>query len=291
MSTSSPRLDHVVISVADQLDESLARYRQLGFQLTPRGHHSLGSSNHLAIFATDYLELLGYEPKNAERAAERWGPELNAIGLTGLAFKTDDADALYSDLAARGVKLDGDEAKAFFRPVELPDGSEREARFRTVRIDPAAIDNGRIFFCQHLDPDLVWRAEWQQHANGAIGISQFVIAAKDPAQSVALLARSVGDAVVTDIEGGKRVTASETEIDFLTPEAVQARFGDTVQIDEDGKDRKVALVIRTRSLADAARAFQNGGITGVQERGTRLMVPASVAYGVALVFEQEEAGG
>ena len=291
MSTSSPRLDHVVISVADQLDESLARYRQLGFQLTPRGHHSLGSSNHLAIFATDYLELLGYEPKNAERAAERWGPELNAIGLTGLAFKTDDADALYSDLAARGVKLDGDEAKAFFRPVELPDGSEREARFRTVRIDPAAIDNGRIFFCQHLDPDLVWRAEWQQHANGAIGISQFVIAAKDPAQSVALLARSVGDAVVTDIEGGKRVTASETEIDFLTPEAVQARFGDTVQIDEDGKDRTVALVIRTRSLADAARAFQNGGITGVQERGTRLMVPASVAYGVALVFEQEEAGG
>lgn len=289
MSTSSPRLDHVVISVADQLDESLARYRQLGFQLTPRGHHSLGSSNHLAIFGTDYLELLGYEPKNLAKATERWGPDLNAMGLTGLAFKTDNADALYSDLAARGVKLDGDGAKAFFRPVELPDGSEREARFRTLRIDPAAVDNGRIFFCQHLDPDLVWRAEWQEHANGATGISQFVIAAKDPAKSVALLARSFGDAVVTDIEGGKRVTAAETEIDYLTPEAVQARFGDTVLVDEAGKDRKVALVIRTRSLADAAKAFQDGGITGVQQIGERLIVPASVAYGVALVFEQEEA--
>jgi hypothetical protein len=277
----------VVVSVAAQLDESLARYRQLGFQLTPRGHHSLGSSNHLAIFGTDYLELLGYEPKNVEKATERWGPDLNAVGLTGLAFKTENADALFEDLSARGVKLEGDGAKAFFRPVELPDGSEREARFRTFRFDPASVDNGRIFFCQHLDPDLVWRAEWQSHPNGATGISQFVIAARDPAKSVGLLARSFGDAVVSDIEGGKRVKASNTEIDFLTPDAVQARFGDTVLVDEEGKDRKVALVIRTKSLADAARAFREGGITGVQERGERLIVPASVAYGVALVFEQE----
>jgi hypothetical protein len=279
-----------VISVADQLDESLARFRQLGFQLTPRGHHSLGSSNHLAIFGTDYLELLGYEPKNVVKATERWGADLNATGLTGLAFKTDDADALYRDLAERGVKLDGDGAKAFFRPVELPDGSEREARFRTIRIDPAAVANGRIFFCQHLDPDLVWRSEWQQHANGATGISQFVIAAPDPTASVALLAHSFGDAFVTDIEGGKRVTASDTEIDYLTPDAVLARFGDTVAVDEAGKDRMVALVVRTASLAAATRAFQDGGVTGVQEHGERLVVPASVAYGVALVFERDDRG-
>lgn len=286
MSTSFPRLDHAVISVADQLDESLARFRQLGFQMTPRGHHSLGSSNHLAIFGTDYLELLGYEPENAARAMERWGAELNAVGLTGLAFKADDADAVHRDWRAQGVKLDGDGAKAFFRPVELPDGSEREARFRIVRVDPDAVD-GRIFFCQHLDPDLVWRPEWQTHANGATGISQFVIAASDPAESVALLARGFGEAAVSDIEGGKRVTAGETEIDFLTPDAVQARFGDTVVLDEQGQDRKVALVVRTRSLAAAARAFQDGGVIGVQERGERLIVPASVAYGVALAFEQE----
>lgn len=54
-------LDHVVINVADQLDAASALYRRLGFQLTERGHHSLGSSNHLAIFGENYLELLGYE--------------------------------------------------------------------------------------------------------------------------------------------------------------------------------------------------------------------------------------
>lgn len=44
-----PILDHAVINVADQLDSASARFRRLGFQLTERGHHSLGSSNHLAI--------------------------------------------------------------------------------------------------------------------------------------------------------------------------------------------------------------------------------------------------
>lgn len=45
-----PTLDHVVIYVADQLDDADTLYRHLKFQLLPRGHHSLGSSNHLAIF-------------------------------------------------------------------------------------------------------------------------------------------------------------------------------------------------------------------------------------------------
>jgi len=32
---------------------------QGGFTMTPRGTHTLGSINHLAIFGTEYLELLG----------------------------------------------------------------------------------------------------------------------------------------------------------------------------------------------------------------------------------------
>lgn len=64
-----PILDHAVINVADQLDSASARFRRLGFQLTERGHHSLGSSNHLAIFGENYLELLGYETgKGSQRA-------------------------------------------------------------------------------------------------------------------------------------------------------------------------------------------------------------------------------
>ncbi len=286
MSTITPRLDHVVISVAGQLDESLARYRQLGFQLTPRGHHTLGSSNHLAIFGTDYLELLGYEPQNRDRAAERWGPDLDQIGLSGIAFKTDDADADFARFAQAGVTLDGDAPRAFHRPVELPDGSERDARFRTFRIDPSAVANGRLFFCQHLDPDLVWRDTWQTHANGVTSVSQVVLSTPDPVAAVALLASGFGAAAVQAIEGGQRVRVGATNVDYLTPDAIRQQFGSTAIIPDGNGVNLVALGLRTATLAQAAEGWKREGVTGVQEIGGRLIVPADAAYGVALAFEQ-----
>ena len=60
MAPPSPVLDHIVIDVRDRIDEAAERFTALGFRLTPRGHPTLGSSNHLAMFATDYLELLGF---------------------------------------------------------------------------------------------------------------------------------------------------------------------------------------------------------------------------------------
>ncbi len=60
-----PTLDHVVINTRDQMDLAVETYRRLGFTLTPRGYHTLGSMNHLAIFGTDYLELIAIDP-NAE---------------------------------------------------------------------------------------------------------------------------------------------------------------------------------------------------------------------------------
>ena len=48
-----PTLDHVVVNVRDRIDAGLATYRRLGFTMTPRGYHTLGSMNHLAIFGTE----------------------------------------------------------------------------------------------------------------------------------------------------------------------------------------------------------------------------------------------
>jgi hypothetical protein len=76
------RIDHVVINVAQNLDEAAEQYRRLGFTLTPRGHHSLGTSNHLAVFGTDYLELMGIESRNAGKALLPYPP-----GLMGLVFR------------------------------------------------------------------------------------------------------------------------------------------------------------------------------------------------------------
>lgn len=286
MSLKEPRIDHVVINVEGELDAAQERYRRLGFQLTPRGHHSLGTSNHLAIFGDDYLELIGYEAPNAARAAGQWTP---GPGLAGLVFKTRDSDALHAELSRRGIALDGPEPKAFFRPVELPDGRSRDARFRTVRLDPAAVSSGRIFFCHHLDPDLVWRPEWQAHANGARDIRQLVIEALQPAASIQLLQKTFGAAATQEIPHGWRLAAGRATVDYLTPEGVRLRFGDATPVRHDERDRKVALVLGTDSLAPAGAVLQANRVAFEANGARRLVVPAAETFGLALVFSTEEA--
>src|SRR5215472_6536698 len=82
MSPPASCLDHIVIDAREEIDRAAQRFAELGFRLTPRGRHTVGSENHLAVFATDYLELLGFG--SAARAELQPFP----IGLNGLVFKT-----------------------------------------------------------------------------------------------------------------------------------------------------------------------------------------------------------
>ena len=168
----APVLDHIVIDVRDRIDEAAQCFLRLGFTLTPRGQHTLGSSNHLAMFATDYLELLGFGQGGANR------PELAPfpIGLNGLVFKADDADRVYREALAAGLPIQP--VQSFSRPVTLA-GETRDARFRTTRLDPQRVAMGRVYFCQHLTRDLVWGRDGRAHANGASAILRLVIAAAE----------------------------------------------------------------------------------------------------------------
>src|SRR5947209_6944138 len=200
MTLPPPVLDHVVIDVRDCMDEAARVFAGLGFQLTPRGHHTLGSMNHLMMFATDYLELLGFGAGGASR------PELAPfpVGLNGLVFKTRDADAVHAHAQAAGLPIQP--VQSFSRPVEL-DGVQQDARFRTTRLDPAKIAMGRVYFCEHLTPDLVWRPDWQRHPNGARAISRVVVVTPDPKRTAGLFRGLFGDAAVREGEGRCTVAA------------------------------------------------------------------------------------
>ena len=51
------RIDHLVICVRD-LAQAALDWQTLGFNLTPTGVHPFGTSNRLAMFANNFLELL-----------------------------------------------------------------------------------------------------------------------------------------------------------------------------------------------------------------------------------------
>lgn len=286
MSAIAPIVDHVVINVVGGLDDAAAIYTGLGFQLTPRGHHSLGTSNHLAIFHENYLELLGHQTGHAGKQGAGWPAW---PGLSGLVWKTGgaDADEIYRHL--QQVGLAGDPPESFFRPVTLPDGSQQEARFRTVRLAPARINNGRSFFCQQLTPELVWRAPWQIHPNGVTDIIGVVIATPNPAVTASLyvqLFAAAKDLIKPGEHGALQLQAGKTTLSFITPEQAREHFGPVAQ-GEDGSERMVALEFVVSSFDQTRRFFQQAGL-GYQAEPShrRLLIAAGAAFNVALAFTE-----
>ena len=272
-----PALDHVVIGLRTQLDAGAERFRRLGFTLTPRGVHTLGSVNHLAVFATDYLELLAVPEGETRR------PEILAAprGLNAMVFATEDAEQVHAALAAAG--LPAGKAEQFSRPVELAPGVTRAATFRTVRLPAEMVAAGRLYFCQHLTRDLVWRDAWRRHANAAAGISRIVIAAEDPAPLCALFARMFGaDQVRTDAAGGT-LALGLARCEIRTPAALRRAFGAAAPAPDGRAEAMAVLGLRSLDPDRTQAALTAGGIPHRRE-ADRIVVPAAEACGVTLEF-------
>ncbi|WP_438393154.1 VOC family protein [Caballeronia sp. DA-9] len=186
MTAGSAVLDHVVVNALFETDAAAACFSMLGFTLTPRGYHSLGSVNHLMMFSDHYLELVGL-PVGA--TVVRKEILESRLGLDGLVYKTDDAQATYACLLGAGVRAS--EPQAFTRPLEI-DGRKETARFRTTRLLAGEVPGGRIYFCEHLTPQWVFRPEWATHPNGASGLFELVIVGRDPSADAGRYALAVG---------------------------------------------------------------------------------------------------
>ncbi|HET7198394.1 MAG TPA: VOC family protein [Burkholderiales bacterium] len=145
-----------MIAVRD-LAAAARDFSAAGFALTPLGVHSIGSRNHCIMLGATYLELL--EPSGAHPWLAYYREFVSrGDGLAALALATADAEASYRELVAQGVAVEPPMDLA--RPVQI-DGRPATARFRLVQVSPEK------FLCQHLTRELLWRREWQSHANGA----------------------------------------------------------------------------------------------------------------------------
>jgi len=282
MTLPAATLDHVVINARDDMDRAADIYRRLGFNLTERGYHSLGSMNHLAMFGTDYLELIAV-PKNA--TSGRLDLLNYPLGLNGLVFGSEDSAITYAALEKAGLPFDP--PVEFTRPVKYTGAAnkteEGDARFRTVRMKPGHVPYGRIYYCHHFTRDLVWRDEWRHHANGTVAVVRAIIVEPDPAKAAKLYADMFGQETVRDIKGGKSVVIGNSRFDIVTEATLKAEFGDAAP-DPHGRSAYMAgLTFRTVSLAKAAQALQAGKI-GSKKIGDRLVVPAKEAVNAVLEF-------
>ena len=238
------KLDHAVINVRYQMDEAKASFENLGFQLTERGYHSLGSINHLMMFGTDYAELIGLPAAAQGNATGRADIANSPLGINGLVFKSSNVDETYAHLQNLGIA--GDPPKSFSRPVELSDGTQ-DARFRTVAVRTGVFPGGRVYFCEHGTPELVWRPEWQSHQSGVVNISEFVVASAAHEQEAEGFSRLL-DAQISSAGDSHHVAFAGGHVSIMSPADYSERYGVLASSMSERDSIFGALVFRTNDL-------------------------------------------
>ena len=189
------RIDHVMICVPD-LEQGIAQYRKLGFNIYPGGKHpGKGTHNAIAFNAEDYVELLAIHDRAEYDAAGRstWASGTLADfiaaggGIRYVVVQSDDLAADVSAMRARGVDV-SDPAEGRRRtPAGL------ELQWKAALLGPA--NPLPLIFIQHLTPSDARRKQVPvagNHPNAVQALERVYIVVADAAAEAATYARVLG---------------------------------------------------------------------------------------------------
>ena len=274
-------IDHAVVVVKD-LDRAADNWKRLGFTLSPRGTHSakMGSGNYTIMLGSDYLELLGVLAETDHNAPTRSFLARTGGGIERVAFTTLDAAAGAAEIRARGFEPIG--PIDFERPVTMPDGAERAAKFSVFQWPVDEAPGGlRIFACQHKTRETVWIPQLQRHANTAKAIARVIIVSPAPEIDAQHLVRMIDGEVLRGSDGAFVVPSGPDRADFafVTRDQLAQQFpGVTLAgLPERGG---AALVLEADDLAAAEKALRGVAV----KSGSSVVVPPAAANGVMLAF-------
>jgi hypothetical protein len=284
-------IDHLVV-VVNQLDQAQATWNQLGFTTTPRGHHSVGSSNHCMMLGNDYLELLHMPPHLTGGMSPMRSFYIDYLkagdGLAGVALASDNAEGAVPHLREAG--FEPDLPRALAREVN-DHGRKGTARFTLLHTAPATTPGGLVFICQHHTRDFVWMPEYRRHANGAQGIAALSLVG-DHAGTVSTAANTYGKLFgrwPERIDEGLLVrcgaAADAATMSFSTRQAMQARLPG-VALPQTARPYPTFAVlwVRVASREATAKYLKQAGVPFAKMIDGSLAVGADVANGVAVVF-------
>jgi len=284
-------IDHLVLAVRD-LDAARAFYARLGFTLTPKALHPWGTGNSLAQLQGSFLEILAVaEPAKIARP-EPGGFSFgwfNASflkkreGFSMLVLQTQDAAADRRAFAAAG--LEAFQPFHFERQARLPDGAQATVAFTTAFVTDKRMPEAAFFTCQQHAPQYFWKPEYQKHANGALGVTEAVMRAPDPAAFRDFFAALQGKDAVGAGKGSLEVGAGKGRLTLLDPAGVAARFPG---MEFAGPEDSPVFVAYRVKVADstAVQALLRKNAVPHLRQGQVLTVGPRDAFGTAVEFAQ-----
>jgi hypothetical protein len=195
-------VDHVAHFVPDR-DAAGAALEKLGFTLTPFSPQShrlqadgplvpAGTGNRCVMLGEGYLEFL--TPTADTPVANQLRTAIDRyVGVHLIAFGTSVPERDYARLAESGFQPLA--PIALQREIQTPAGIDT-ARFTVVRVPPGTMPEGRIQYCAHRTPQLVWQTRWLEHANAAVALEGVLLCVESPQAAAQRYGRFTGIAPV-----------------------------------------------------------------------------------------------
>ncbi|WBL75478.1 VOC family protein [Bradyrhizobium xenonodulans] len=284
------RLDHLVICVRD-LTQAAPDWQKLGFTLTPTGVHPFGTSNRLAMFADNFLELLAVTdaaavppaaPGRFSFAAHNQDFVARGEGMSMLALHSTDAhaDAAHFSTDHIGAYAPFD----FGRDAMLPDGRKARVEFSLAFATDPAMPGIAFFTCQQRHPpELFWKPDYQRHPNGATRVIEIVMSAPEPARHREFLERLMNSEA--ELAPG-RLTVGKTgdRIAVLGPAELSRRLPGLAG---NASPRFCAARLAVADLDATRRSLTANGVD-FEISGPVLLVPSAASHGLALEFVEQE---
>ena len=284
-------IDHVAHFVP-HVDSASSALEKLGFTLTPFSAQShrlepggplvpAGSGNRCAMFRQGYLEFLsptGDTPVAAQlRAAIK-----RYVGVHLVAFGTAAPEADHARLAKGGFSPL--EPVALQREIGTEHGQET-ARFTVVRVPPGTMPEGRIQYCQHHTPELVWQQRWMVHPNRAAALAGVILRVADAQEAAQRFARYTG--LLAQVSGSVwRIDTARGYLLFVDRDNLQRRLN-VVPL---ALPWIAGYVLKSEDIAATGDVLRRSNIPVHVLGSRRLLVKLPPAVGGIVIFEPKNSG-
>lgn len=284
-------LDHVGHFVP-HVDAASAALAKLGFTLTPFSEQShrtepggpltpAGAGNRCAMLERGYLEFL--TPTGDTPIAHQLRASIKRyVGAHLIAFGTAAAEADHERLKQG--------AFAPLEPVALQreidtGGGRGTARFTVVRVPAGTMPEGRIQFCRHHTPDMLWQERWTQHANRATALSGVILRVADAQEAAQRYARYTG--LLAQVSGSVwRITTARGYLVFVDRYTLHRRLG----VVPPTLPWIAGCLLKTADIHACGEFLRRSG-TPVHVLGSRrLLVVLPPELGGIAIFEPADAG-
>jgi hypothetical protein len=289
--TGKLNVDHVAHFVP-HIDSASTALEQTGFTLTPFSAQShrpepggppidAGTGNRCVILQRGYLEFLT-PTGNTPVAGQLRNSIQRYVGVHLVAFGSSGANRDHARLAKAGFNPLA--PLALQRQIGTESG-EDTARFTVVRVPPATMAEGRIQYCQHHTPHLVWQTRWLDHRNHASALNGVLLCVENPQQAAQRYARFTG--LLPQLDSGIwRLSTARGYLLFITPDMLRQRLNITAP----ALPWIAGYVIESANMAAANAALLASGndVSALSRR--RLLVKLPQALGGLMVFEPPKSG-